>query len=104
MQKWLLFAVLSRIRNGRFLVKRELPSVNYLAGRNCTLYVVRVGVSGDIKRSDPCQRCTELIKHYGIKKIVYSNNEGGFECINSCDYESEHCSSGFKSLGRLGVL
>ena len=89
--------------SGRPLLGRESPSVNYLAGRNCTIYVVRVGVTGNMKRSDPCQNCTNLIKQFGIKRIVYSNDEGGFEKVYASEYESIHCTSGFKKIEILGA-
>jgi tRNA(Arg) A34 adenosine deaminase TadA len=89
--------------------KREVPitkvshNVNYLAGRNCTIYVVRVGVTGNIKRSDPCQNCAHLIKQFGIKRIVYSNDEGGFEKVYASEYVSQHCTSGFQMIEKMGV-
>jgi hypothetical protein len=82
---------------------REPPVVNYLAGRKCTIYVVRVGGSGHIRKSDPCKSCSRLIKQFGIKKIVYSNDDGGFDVVNASDYESQHCSSGFNRINKLNI-
>ena len=91
----------SRAISGRFRIGP--PSVNYLPGRNCTLYVVRVGCNGALKRSDPCLKCASLIKQFGIKKIVYSNDEGGFECINSNAYQAKHSTSGSQRMQKLGI-
>ena len=91
----------SRVISGRFRIGP--PSVNYLPGRNCTLYVVRVGCAGDLKRSDPCQKCASMIRQFGIKKIVYSNDQGGFECVNSNKYEAQHSTSGTQRMRKLGI-
>ena len=101
MQKWLQFVTQLRAISGR--VRIGPPSVNYLPGRNCTIYVVRVGCTGAIKRSDPCQKCAAMIKQYGIKKIVYSNDEGGFECVYANEYEAVHSTSGSQKMLRLGI-
>ena len=88
---------------GQSHITKWSPSVNYLAGRNCTLYVVRVGVTGNIKRSDPCQNCAQLIKHVGIKRIIYSNDVGTFEKVYSSEYESQYCTSGFQKIEKMGL-
>ena len=56
-----------------------------------------------LKRSDPCQKCATMIKQYGIKKIVYSNDEGGFESVYANEYEAQHCTSGSQRLKKLGI-
>jgi exo-beta-1,3-glucanase (GH17 family) len=79
-------------------MRRGPPSVNYLAGRKCTIYILRIGITGSMKRSDPCQNCIHLIKQFGIKRIVYSNDSGEFEKVNASEYESQHCTSGFQKM------
>lgn len=41
-----------------------------------TVYVVRVGKSGDFRLSKPCSMCEEVLKFCGIKKVVYSTGNG----------------------------
>ena len=40
-----------------------------------TIYVARVNKRGKARDSRPCNRCYEVIKNNGIKKIVYSTSE-----------------------------
>jgi hypothetical protein len=44
-----------------------------------------------------------MIRQYGIKKIVYSNDEGGFESVYSNNYDAKHSTSGSLRLQRLGI-
>lgn len=37
-----------------------------------TLYVARIGRTGDFKLSKPCPMCHEAMKYVGVKKVVYS--------------------------------
>lgn len=40
-----------------------------------TIYVARVNKNGVARDSRPCNRCYEVIKSNGIKKIVYTTSE-----------------------------
>jgi deoxycytidylate deaminase len=40
-----------------------------------TIYVARVNKRGAARDSRPCNRCYEVIKNNGIKKIVYTTSE-----------------------------
>lgn len=49
---------------------------------NCeglVLYVARVLKNNDLALAQPCNVCSDLIKEVGIKQIVYSIDDGGFE-------------------------
>lgn len=48
--------------------------------RGATIYVMRDAKSGE-RMARPCQCCMDLIKLVGIKKIIYSSNEG-YETIH----------------------
>jgi deoxycytidylate deaminase len=41
--------------------------------RNAVIYVARVNKHGEDRNSRPCPRCHEMIKEYGIKRIVYTS-------------------------------
>ena len=43
--------------------------------KGATIYVARVNRKGKARDSRPCNRCYEIIKNNGIKKIVYSTSE-----------------------------
>lgn len=61
------------------------------------MYVVRITKDeyGNIKLSNskPCRDCVEVIKSSGIKKVIYSTNEGVVICKISKLY-SDHVSHG----------
>ena len=40
-----------------------------------TIYVVRINAEGKFRMSKPCKMCHELLKHCGVKKVVYTINE-----------------------------
>lgn len=44
--------------------------------RGAIIYVARVSKNGEDRDSKPCARCSELIKEYGIKRIIYTTNSG----------------------------
>jgi len=49
---------------------------------NCeglVLYVARVLKNNDLALAQPCDVCNDLIKEVGIKQVVYSIDDGGFE-------------------------
>ena len=51
--------------------------------KHCTLYVARKLNSGGCGFARPCPACMEAIKEYGIRKIVYTTNDGyAVEFIN----------------------
>ena len=64
---------------------------------NLTLYVVRIASSG-IRHSGPCENCFKTIKQTGIRRIVFSGNDGVFEMHDVCNYKSFHITHGFKHI------
>lgn len=40
--------------------------------RGCSIIVIRVNPTGKLAESRPCDKCYELLKYVGIKKIFYS--------------------------------
>ena len=43
--------------------------------RGSTIYVARVGKLGNMKISKPCEMCEEVLRHVGVKKVVYTIND-----------------------------
>ena len=41
-----------------------------------TIFVVRVNNSGEQRLSKPCHMCESAMRHCGIKKVIYSTNNG----------------------------
>lgn len=66
--------------------------------KNLTVYVVRKSKSGIIGESAPCYDCYEKMKELGVKSLVYSTEDGGFEKIRFRDYTPKQ-----KSLGRYFI-
>jgi tRNA(Arg) A34 adenosine deaminase TadA len=48
---------------------------------NSTIYVVRVGKSGEYKMSKPCAMCESVLRHVGVKKVFYSTGKGTFGAL-----------------------
>lgn len=55
--------------------------------KKITIYVVRISPKG-LKDSAPCVDCTNKMKQLGIKKVIYSNAEGGITLCKLKDYET----------------
>ena len=45
------------------------------------IYVVRVNKKGVLRMSKPCEMCQSVLSHVGIKKVVYSADDGQFGSI-----------------------
>ena len=43
--------------------------------RGSTVYVARVGKLGNMKISKPCEMCEEVLRHVGVRKVVYTIND-----------------------------
>lgn len=53
--------------------------------RGTTLYVARVRkLDGAVANSRPCESCQEIVKKYGIKKVIYTTDEG-FDVLRRTD-------------------
>lgn len=46
--------------------------------RGCTIYIARVGKSGETMISRPCANCMKAIIEAGIKQFVYTNEFGSY--------------------------
>ena len=72
---------------------------NYRKLKNYTILVIRVGKDNEgnivLRNAKPCKYCTESIKKVGLKKIIYSNDDGYLEKIKICDLESNYISKGY---------
>jgi deoxycytidylate deaminase len=44
-----------------------------------TLYVVRITKNGDFAISKPCKMCESILRHVGIKKVIYTNSSNSIE-------------------------
>lgn len=40
------------------------------------LLVVRIDANGFLRMAKPCEWCSDSIKHFGIRNVYYSNDEG----------------------------
>jgi tRNA(Arg) A34 adenosine deaminase TadA len=47
-----------------------------------TIYVARVNKNGEWRMSKPCEMCEEVMKHVGIKKVVYTVDTGRWVTYN----------------------
>ncbi len=46
-----------------------------------TVYVARIGKSGELKMSKPCEMCQQVLAHVGVKKVYYSIDDDNVGCI-----------------------
>lgn len=42
-----------------------------------TVYVARVNSQGEEKISKPCRMCQNVLRHVGVKRVVYTTDEDG---------------------------
>jgi deoxycytidylate deaminase len=63
-------------------VHAELGSILNIEKVNthgATIYVVRTNNQNELRMSKPCNMCEAAMRWVGIKKVVYSTNEGIFK-------------------------
>jgi len=46
-----------------------------------TMYVVRINGESNFRMSKPCSMCYDVLRHCGIKKVIYTINEKQIEVI-----------------------
>lgn len=49
--------------------------------RGATIYVVRLGKCGEFRESMPCEQCQRLMRRLGVRKCVYSTDQGSFSSM-----------------------
>jgi len=59
-----------------------LLGVDKTVSKNAVVYVARIGRSGDFRLSKPCPMCMTIMKHMGIKKVVYTIDNEHHATIN----------------------
>ncbi len=77
----------SHARFGKRFRKRDCGHTTHHAELGCVLgidrsvtkgsvmYVTRIGKKGELRMSKPCEMCEAVLKHVGVKKVIYSINE-----------------------------
>ena len=40
--------------------------------QGATVYVARIGKAGDFKMSKPCEMCEAVLRHVGVRKVIYT--------------------------------
>lgn len=70
-----------------------------------TIYVVRWSNDNGWGNSKPCLSCTKFLKQIGIGTIIYTTGDNDFfKKIKIRDLETNHISSGMKSLYRNRLI
>jgi deoxycytidylate deaminase len=70
----------------------ELSSVIKLGYQDCSGLVMvntRINRNNKLDYSFPCNGCMEMIKKLNFDKVVYSNKEGKFSCLNMLSSQGE---------------
>lgn len=57
-------------------IKNMSRPVSFL--KECKLVNIRVNRHGLVLMSKPCGSCENMLKYFGIREIVYTNNDGKF--------------------------
>ena len=55
-----------------------------------------MGSENEIRDSAPCIYCSEQLKAFNIKRIVYSNSDGSYTACKCSTYNTCHISHGEK--------
>lgn len=49
--------------------------------KKLTIVVIRINKNGLLRQSKPCNKCQHIMKRYGIKKCIYSNEDGKLDIM-----------------------
>ena len=74
----------SKKQRGHATVHAEIGAILGLdrsITEGATIYVVRVGRDGCLRNSKPCPMCEAAMQFVGVKKVVYSNENGEIESM-----------------------
>ena len=55
-----------------------------------------MGSENEIRDSAPCVYCSQQLKAFNIKRIVYSNTDGSYTATKCSNYNTSHVSHGEK--------
>lgn len=59
----------------KYSVHAEIAALRSWGGtnlKNATIYVARLGRSGDPMMSKPCENCQKALKEAGVRKVIYT--------------------------------
>ncbi|NBP13828.1 hypothetical protein EBU95_05425 [bacterium] len=48
------------------------------------IFVIRIGAKDDLRNSRPCEACVAKLKSKGIRRVFYSNEQGGLSYEYVC--------------------
>ena len=74
-----------------------------MKSQNLSLYVVRLTAEGEYGNSAPCEDCTRVLRHYGIRYLIYSCREKGIVKMKFKNYEPYVSSVGRRYLEYLSA-
>jgi tRNA(Arg) A34 adenosine deaminase TadA len=76
----------------RFSICAEIRALQKAGKRAIggTIVVVRLGARGNLLLSRPCVRCLKAIRKARVRRVYFSNNDGGIEKINNISYIFYH--------------
>ena len=66
--------------------------------KKITLYIARVTKEGDLVCSAPCKQCTEKMKEFRIKRLVYISEKGDTIKKKFHEYSSNYETSGHLAI------
>ena len=66
--------------------------------KKITLYVVRIGNDDTLRNSAPCTNCFDVIREMGIKRIVFSNENGEIISTNTNSFTTTHFTHGTRAI------
>ena len=58
--------------------------------KGATIYVARVSKRGETKNSKPCSICQAVLRHVGIKKVIYTTDGSDHECLKLTQREKQN--------------
>jgi len=67
---------------------------NIVFSERLSIYVVRQNKSGDLKDSSPCLDCYHKMLQYGVKYIIYSNDDGSITKTRLSEFKPKVISIG----------
>jgi hypothetical protein len=100
-EKKIIFGINSRTHFGSIHAEMDVLFQKRKKYKDAYLVVIRTNSNGKLQNSKPCKACTINLKKYNIKKIFYSNCNGGIVCENTNDISTSHISSGNRGWKKL---
>lgn len=69
--------------------------------RQLRILVIRISANGQLVNSMPCRNCVTLMRKFGVKRVIYSDENGNIVNCSINNIPSDYISDGYRHHYRI---